>query len=1301
MTKSCCDIGMLKKTSRPNRLPHGASGTGGAWRRRLKLVYPAGGKALALAAGLLWGWNAFGALTAAITSANQTQAVLQEQGFSGTCTILVSTSQSMTPLHPDVNAAEYSTANTDTGRADTITSADGLTRLVTIGHQTDDRALAAFTPYYYQVSGCGGTVTGSFTTANLSNGTTRTEQTPFNASKWGNLGLPSFDWTTKRSYVDPMTGTTLIPMATSIQTWRTGCGASGCSSSSRTFTDWSGGVGWTNPSGVLQGNSTTAITGGTNPLDLYADLSGGADPVPYDWHRTLEDIGIVVWGGANSSAAADRVIDICIFLNPTAGCASNTVQVTLPLGSVTHVTSGSSDFDGAFPAAFPSTPFFGWTQSVSPLIHMENRETFGSVTVSGNTLTIGGINPQQHFSGAIGAGQKIFVAGSSCANSLCTTAAAPSAPGTIAVVETPGVGSAAFRAYGWGIRVWKDTANGTAAIGLQYKLAGSNSPIGMQSAGDKCSSVQVTSGDGKQGFLCAITSTVTGFGWLAFVATDGTTRILSARTGFSFDDVQGNVFYAGATNANGGWTVNRYTYTGNYTQELNYGYTCSSAGDCPPYNDLVSAPVDLMPHASNADLDQQIEANQGAALPAYNSSVYGAWTSANGSVGFYGSSGHFAFFCNLYGGQGQPTSGGPAWCASVDLSQTPARVVRLIHTLDGTGAPNARFGSLHSAQQVDSNPNTLFLSLDALNSSSPTTLHGGPFQAKPISILMSDGTWNTNTCLSWPPGQGSCPNPNYYPTCPVNSGVYTDCVTFRLPQNGVCNVAPTALERATWPCPWNAGYSQHPLMQPGDNAVDNAVIGGYDSEHFHILSVGPDAGNSLRVVAARNGTYDYCSISPWHGQADPLSVQISSQLQHANGWTLTMMPGILNTCGSAVLLQDQVSGSVQELGRTFSGHFQTGRETGGINFVTSGGTIFNTPFSSLGQVPPVFNSTGAPAFHGNASLIGSQLQSYTDDSQLNAGAAGYSWALDMNPFVACGGEGLGCGLPRTTTPLGGNVYKVQSVGSAAASNATYKTQPMIGWAGRYQLKDVSGPSASVDSTPYTMCFVVIAGECHSGSNANEVYVNVPVMFDPGYCSGSLSWVNVPCIFFGDNAPGGGIRQFRISQGDSNGSYSRFISNGWSSMGRQYPYSHSTAYQTGNWAMLMGTNSMDGFSMTAFMISLPPWEEKRDPDNDFKAVIVQIPRGPLYAEVQFGYSRYIGPNNAPQNGLFCTPRADGCNTSSNSLFNFESEIKATKVCIAGCRVTIPAVAPNLMYYRVQRSSDGKTWTPSDIQAVALP
>src|SRR5690348_15357743 len=132
--------------------------------------------------------HACAAMTASITSVNQTQAVLQERGFSGSCLIQLSTSPGMTTLHPDVDPMKHSGASIDITRADTLTSADGATRIVTIGHQTDDRALANSTTYYYLVTGCGGTVTGTFTTATLSSGTTRTEQSPFNNARWGNLG---------------------------------------------------------------------------------------------------------------------------------------------------------------------------------------------------------------------------------------------------------------------------------------------------------------------------------------------------------------------------------------------------------------------------------------------------------------------------------------------------------------------------------------------------------------------------------------------------------------------------------------------------------------------------------------------------------------------------------------------------------------------------------------------------------------------------------------------------------------------------------------------------------------------------------------------------------------------------------------------------------------------------------------------------------------------------------------------------------------------------------------------------------
>src|SRR5205085_3288902 len=127
------------------------------------------------------------ATSLSVSQQTQTQAVAFVRNYSGTCNIRLSTEAGFSIPHPDVDGSKYSGSNTDTGRADTITWADG-TRVVTLGHMTDDRALAADTQYYVEVSGCGTTQTVSFKTTTLPTGTTLTYPIPANRANWGNLG---------------------------------------------------------------------------------------------------------------------------------------------------------------------------------------------------------------------------------------------------------------------------------------------------------------------------------------------------------------------------------------------------------------------------------------------------------------------------------------------------------------------------------------------------------------------------------------------------------------------------------------------------------------------------------------------------------------------------------------------------------------------------------------------------------------------------------------------------------------------------------------------------------------------------------------------------------------------------------------------------------------------------------------------------------------------------------------------------------------------------------------------------------
>lgn len=258
--------------------------------------------------------------TASISSVNSTTAILVIRGATGACTLALSESSMLSPLHPDVDNAKYSGAGTDTGRPDTITRADG-SRLVTLGHSVSDRSLAASTAYYWGVSGCGTTVTGQFATPTLSN-VTYQRSMPFDAAQWGNQGFPTNNLTDNTNWrVDPLSGVSLKPINTSGHwTWRTNAG------NPMPLSDYDKGSGWTNASSVLNGSTSTATTSNTNPLEVYfqylfwvyAQYWGNLTP----WsHVSLDDLGVVLWGNGTDASAANRTVQICLFQDPS-GTAS-------------------------------------------------------------------------------------------------------------------------------------------------------------------------------------------------------------------------------------------------------------------------------------------------------------------------------------------------------------------------------------------------------------------------------------------------------------------------------------------------------------------------------------------------------------------------------------------------------------------------------------------------------------------------------------------------------------------------------------------------------------------------------------------------------------------------------------------------------------------------------------------------------------------------------------------------------------------------------------------------------------------
>jgi hypothetical protein len=333
------------------------------------------------------------------------------------------------------------------------------------------------------------------------------------------------------------------------------------------------------------------------------------------------------------------------------------------------------------------------------------------------------------------------------------------------------------------------------------------------------------------------------------------------------------------------------------------------------------------------------------------------------------------------------------------------------------------------------------------------------------------------------------------------------------------------------------------------------------------------------------------------------------------------------------------------------------------------------------------NPISPPQFHSAVLPIGGgSVQSYVSSP------GSVPWFADSNTLnnnIGCCREGLGGIGNRALTPTAtANVYKIAALGTV-----NYKIFPLIGFAGRYTMKDISGPASDITALPFTLCYVLNEAECYSGSHTGEIYVNVPAAYDPGGCAVNQHWANVPCVISG--WPGAaGFRQQIWQTADPASVRSRFLTYLFDIPGGQYAYGIFTPLDS---SVAWGPPTfVEGWGQVIWLAKLPRWAEAdSSPRNDLLPVPVKIPVGPEYAEIQFGYSRWSGPLGNPSS-FQCMPRAEACNTSGEP-YNFEGETRKLTSCAAGCTINIPAMAPNVMYYRVRRSADGLIWSNGEIEA----
>jgi hypothetical protein len=366
---------------------------------------------------------------------------------------------------------------------------------------------------------------------------------------------------------------------------------------------------------------------------------------------------------------------------------------------------------------------------------------------------------------------------------------------------------------------------------------------------------------------------------------------------------------------------------------------------------------------------------------------------------------------------------------------------------------------------------------------------------------------------------------------------------------------------------------------------------------------------------------------------------------------------------------------------------------------------YQVRFGHIGTLPAASRTyvAGNPQFSG---VVGYGNPNSVDS---HPGSCTASWCLDSRTMLG-GGSGNTLGsIGSPFTLVTGQLWKCAGCGSVL----NRKLLTTMAYVGRFPLVDVSGPSSSISTTPvgsYTWCHARTAGECYSGSAANDVYVNAPYV-SYGYCyypgiGAQPGDANNICI--GDlGANTGYLAQIGTGRQDLFGGTSRRIGTNYSRWSLMWVFWISSSNPSGS---IISSNApwLDGVR-TDNLVSVPPPYPAADSASrgTFIPVTIQSdpPAGLMVndAIMEFGYAE-----NGDPGSFFCTTRRESCVAvsgairSSSPFFYEQTERYSGAACSAGCTVAIPALSQRVLYYRWSyRDALGNVIATSAIRAVVTP
>jgi hypothetical protein len=360
----------------------------------------------------------------------------------------------------------------------------------------------------------------------------------------------------------------------------------------------------------------------------------------------------------------------------------------------------------------------------------------------------------------------------------------------------------------------------------------------------------------------------------------------------------------------------------------------------------------------------------------------------------------------------------------------------------------------------------------------------------------------------------------------------------------------------------------------------------------------------------------------------------------------------------------------------------------------------------LGPMPanltnPVFYvNWDAPFSTANSGGSDNFNESHPSQGQTAASAYDQQHFIDNRPFLGFGTPSVG------VTKVGTYLYRVPA---ASLPQFNYRIRNWIVQSGTKLAVDSSGPGAVLHDTLadwYKYCNVLLAGECVSGSQPGETYVNFPFVSSlTSVPSRFITPVNDIAIDEWQHAAQS-VVEVDVSRGaDSNGAGVRVLTSAFAPGRSQSIFWNSREVPAGGW-IFTNVQNLDGVRNDGVLIKKPPFPIRTSANNaDYIRVPLSLSGVPGdQVRVRFGFGEYDQGQLASGNLPPCHTRNEPCAADGTGVqpYLWESETQHPTACDSGCTVLLkvpPAPSGRVVYYQVVRTNGARSSSdPMDILVV---